>query len=99
MKAVLLCVLVPLCLGVSAYSQDRSLLDQYCVGCHNEKAKVAGLMLDKMDPAHVADQPEKWEKVVLKLRTGMMPPSGAKRPDRSTIDNFASALETALDRT
>ena len=39
-----------------------------------------------------------WEKVVRKIRTGMMPPSGARRPERSVLDGFASELETRLDQ-
>jgi hypothetical protein len=85
-----------------AYGQtgapDRALLDQYCVGCHNQKTKTADLMLDKVDVAKVGDSADTWEKVVLKLRTGMMPPAGARRPDQATINTFASRLETALDR-
>src|SRR5262245_9313197 len=95
-----LCVFVPLCLCVSLYAaaQDRGFLNQYCVTCHNERSKTAGLMLDKLDVERIGDNAETWERVVVKLRTGMMPPSGARRPDRSVIDAFASNLETALDR-
>ena len=84
--------------AAAAPAQDRTFLNQYCVTCHNERTKTAGLMLDKMDIEHVGDNPETWEKVVLKLRTGMMPPSGARRPDRSMIDAFTSTVEAALDR-
>src|SRR5262250_1948411 len=92
--------LVSLCLSdpLFAAGEDRSFLDQYCVTCHNERSKTAGLMLDKLDLEHIGDNAETWEKVVVKLRTGMMPPTGARRPDRSVIDAFASNLETALDR-
>jgi hypothetical protein len=87
---------------VAAYAQtpapDRAFLDQYCVGCHNEKAKIASLTLDKMDLGHVAVNAETWEKVVRKLKAGMMPPSGARRPDRATIDAFTASLEAELDR-
>src|SRR5215510_13645819 len=93
-----LCVFVSLCLCVSAYAQDRGFLNQYCITCHNERTKTAGLMLDKLDLERVGDNADSWEKVVVKLRTGMMPPSGVRRPDRSVIDAFASSLETALDR-
>ena len=95
-----LSVFVPLCLYVSLYAaaQDRGFLNQYCVTCHNERSKTAGLMLDKLDVERIGDNAETWERVVVKLRTGMMPPSGARRPDRSVIDAFASNLETALDR-
>ena len=44
--------------------------------CHNDRAKTAGLMLDKMDLDHVGEGAETWEKVVRKLRGGMMPPHG-----------------------
>jgi cytochrome c551/c552 len=98
-KAFLLAVpLVALALCVSAYAQDRTFLDQYCVTCHNERTKTAGLMLDKLDVGHAGDNAETWEKVVRKLRTGMMPPSGARRPERSAIDAFTSGLENTLDR-
>ena len=76
----------------------RKLLDQYCVTCHNQKAKTAGLMFDKMDIEHVADGAETWEKVIRKLRGGMMPPPGMPRPDKAAMDGFISYLETSLDR-
>src|SRR5215468_4391323 len=76
----------------------RALLDQYCVTCHNERAKTAGLMLDKMDVDHVADGAETWEKVVRKLRGGMMPPQGRPRPSNDDAYKLISYLETSLDR-
>src|ERR1700693_4586433 len=79
-------------------SPDQALLTQYCVGCHNEKLKTAGLMLDKLDLAHPGQDPEAWEKVVRKLRAGMMPPAGMPRPDRATLDTWTAKLETELDR-
>src|SRR2546428_333204 len=82
----------------SPISPDRAFLNQYCVTCHNEKAKVAGLMLEKLDIEHAGQNAEPWKKVFRKLRTGMMPPSGARRPDRATIDGFTSNLEAAIDR-
>src|SRR5207302_1974732 len=74
------------------------LLNQYCVTCHNQRAKTAGLMLDTMDFVHVDKDAATWEKVVRKIKTGMMPPSGARRPDRAVLDAFAAELETRLDR-
>ena len=76
----------------------RAVLDKYCVTCHNEKLKTAGLMLDTMDVAKVSDGAEVWEKAVRKLRSGAMPPPGMPRPDQATYDAFASYLETSLDR-
>src|SRR6516225_4342657 len=58
----------------------KALLDQYCVGCHNDKAKVANFSLQNADLSGVGDHPEKWEKVIRKLRAGMMPPPGMRRP-------------------
>jgi len=79
-------------------SPYRAVLNRYCVTCHNEKLKTAGLMLDKMDVDKVAEGAPAWEKVVRKLRSGAMPPAGAPRPDKFTYDSFATYLETALNR-
>ena len=76
----------------------RALLDQYCVTCHNERAKTAGLMLDKMDLAHIAESAETWEKVIRKLRGGMMPPTGRPRPANDEAYKLISWLEMSLDR-
>ena len=80
-------------------SRDRAWLDQYCVTCHSETQKVAGLMLDKIDPSKisVADA-EVWEIVLRRLRTGSMPPQGLPRPDDTALEGFVSSLEAALDR-
>jgi len=79
-------------------SAQRAVLDQYCVTCHNQKLKTAGLQLDKLDLAHVGDQAEAWEKVVRKLRAGMMPPSGLPRPAPAAYEALTVALENELDR-
>jgi mono/diheme cytochrome c family protein len=79
-------------------SSDQALMNQYCVGCHNEKARTAGLMLDKLDLAHPGQDPETWEKVVRKVRAGMMPPSGMPRPARAVLDYWVTNLESGLDR-
>src|ERR1700732_3891445 len=52
----------------------RAIIDQYCVPCHNQRLKTAGLMLDELDPEHVRADAEAWEKVLGKLRAGNMPP-------------------------
>ena len=83
----------------STVESVRPVLNRYCVGCHNERLRTAGLALDEMDPARVGDHPDAWEKVVRKLRTGAMPPAGRRRPDAATYETVASALENALDRT
>ena len=57
-----------------------SVVNKYCVSCHNERAKTAGLMLDNPARANIADPaatPDVWEKAIRKMRVGMMPPQGA----------------------
>ena len=76
----------------------RAALDRYCVACHNARTLTAGLALDRLDPAHVGDDAAVWEKVLRKLRTGMMPPSPRPRPDAATYGALVTYLETALDR-
>ena len=61
----------------------RALLDRYCVTCHNQRLRTAGLALDTLDPANVVQDPRSWEQVVRRLRAGTMPPAGLPRPDRS----------------
>jgi hypothetical protein len=85
-------------------SPQRALLNQYCVGCHNQRAKTAGqeaarkLTLDDLDVAKVSEHAEAWEMVVRKMRAGMMPPASARRPDKATYNGFITWLETELDR-
>ena len=82
-------------------SAPRALLDRYCVACHNDRTRQAGLTLQAIDAEHVgriAGEVEVWEKVVRKLRARAMPPPGRSRPAAGTYDAAASALETALDR-
>jgi hypothetical protein len=80
-----------------ARAQDRALVDRYCVACHNEKTRSGNLAIDDLDLAHPGNNAESWEKVVRKIRAGMMPPAGMPRPDRTTLDEFATKLEAALD--
>ena len=72
-------------------------MDRYCVTCHNGRVRAGGLLLDQMDVAQVGERPEIWEKVVRKLRAGMMPPLGARRPEKDALARFTSTLEIALD--
>src|SRR5215510_9375259 len=79
-------------------AEYRATLNRYCVTCHNERLKTAGLMLDRMDVANPPAGAEVWEKVIRKLRTSAMPPAGAPRPDKATYDSLATYLETSIDR-
>ena len=60
--------------ATSPAATQRALIDQYCISCHSDRTKTAGLSLKKTDIAHAADNAEVWEKVIRKLRAGMMPP-------------------------
>ena len=75
----------------------RVLFDTYCITCHNQRAKVAGLALDVVDVNDVARNADVFEKAVRKLRGGMMPPPGAKRPEQAVVDGVVGSLERALD--
>ena len=79
-------------------SEYRPTLNKYCVSCHNERLKSGGLALDTADLANVPDGSRVWEKVVRKLRAGLMPPQGMPRPDAETVHAFVSTLETTLDQ-
>ena len=72
---------------------QRTLVDQYCVVCHNAKLKTAGLLLDELELAHFGDHAEIGEKVVRKLRAGLMPPPGMRRPDAATMESLIGWME------
>ncbi|MDD9959324.1 MAG: DUF1592 domain-containing protein [Gammaproteobacteria bacterium] len=94
-------------------SPQRALLDQYCIACHNQaivnspavegesllftQLRGLGFTLDTENVDDVAENPEVWEKVVRKLRVGVMPPPDNPRPDIVTYKQFRSWLETELD--
>jgi mono/diheme cytochrome c family protein len=78
-------------------ARERQLVDQYCVTCHNARLKTAGLLLDQLDLARLGDHVDIGEKVVRKLRAGLMPPTGARRPDPATLESLIRGLENTLD--
>src|SRR5262245_17284795 len=81
-----------------AGSSQRAVLDKYCVTCHNARVKTGGLALDAVNPGNVGTDTEVWEKVVRKLRAGMMPPPGRPAPSADERRALVSSLETSLDR-
>jgi len=81
----------------STSTPEVRFVEQYCASCHNARARSGGLALDAMDPLKVDGTAGTWEKVVRKLRTGMMPPEGAPKPPATARDTFITALETRLD--
>ena len=98
----------------NSVSTQRELLDQYCISCHNQaivnsaaiegesllftQLRGLGLTLDTENVDNVSENPEVWEKVVRKLRVGLMPPPLNPRPDQDAYDAFRNWLETELDR-
>src|SRR5262245_52087266 len=81
-----------------AASDVQKTVSTYCVTCHNDKLKTGGLVLDRPELADVAAHADVWEKVIRKVRTGMMPPAGAPRPDADARAALLSSLVTTLDQ-
>src|SRR5262245_16520147 len=81
--------------AVSAAAADsrqaipRALLDQYCVGCHNQKLKTAGVALDRVDLSKVGGHADLLERVLRKVRSGEMPPANLPHPEALAAASFA----------
>ncbi|MFO0284124.1 MAG: DUF1592 domain-containing protein [Acidobacteriota bacterium] len=75
-------------------SAQDALVERYCLGCHNERVKTAGLSLEKLS---VAAHPGEWEKVARRLRARQMPPAGLPRPEESQYQQALEQLERRLD--
>src|SRR5207237_9099730 len=90
-RPMMLILLTLLTLGSSQAPPPAgsAVINQYCVTCHNQRAKTAGLMLDTMDFDHVEKDPATWEKVVRTLKTGLMPRSGPRRAARAALARVA----------
>jgi len=76
----------------------RAVIDKYCVTCHNEKTKAGGMTLADIDFNDIPANADIWEKVIRKVRVGMMPPQGLPHPEQATRDSLVSWLQTTLDR-
>jgi hypothetical protein len=77
---------------------SRAFLEKYCIACHNQKVRTAELALDVIDVTNPAANAEVWERVIMKLRAGSMPPPGNPRPEASIYHRVASSLEREIDR-
>ena len=75
----------------------RSLVNRYCLDCHNAAEATAGLQLETRDMGNLGAEAELWETVITKLRGAMMPPVGEPRPDDATYGEFREWLEDELD--
>src|SRR5262252_5864683 len=77
---------------------QTALVKQYCAGCHSERGKSGGLSLASFDATTAAQHADVAEKMIRKLRAGMMPPPGARRPDEAALSGLATALENRIDQ-
>jgi hypothetical protein len=75
----------------------RATVDKYCITCHNQRVKTGNLALDGAELSNVAAHAEVWEKVIRKVRAGMMPPAGVPRPDANARQALLTSLESTLD--
>jgi len=73
------------------------MLNTYCISCHNSRAKIGGLALDRLDLQAAADNAEIWEKALRKLRGHLMPPPGSPQPMQKDVDSFVGWMENTLD--
>src|SRR5579872_1829956 len=71
---------------------------QYCSGCHSDKLKTGGVSFEGITAATIAQDPERFEKAVRKLRGRVMPPPGARQPEGKAIDSLVAWLEDSLDK-
>ena len=76
---------------------QAEMVAQYCAGCHSDRAKAGGLSLQGWTPTAAETDRETAEKMIRKLRAGMMPPAGAKRPAETQLARLAAALESRMD--
>jgi mono/diheme cytochrome c family protein len=83
---------------VSNAATATQTVQQYCVTCHGERGKAGGLSLAGFDVSRAHEHPDTSEKMIQKLRAGMMPPAGARRPDEATIDALRRSLEARMDQ-
>src|SRR5215813_11727039 len=82
----------------AAIAPHKATIDQYCVTCHNQRTRTAGLALDTLDLGKLPDHADIWEKAIMKLRGNLMPPPNAKQPDAAAKQSLVTWLETTLDQ-
>ena len=78
----------------AATVDQRAVVDKYCLSCHNTRTNSAGLSLERTSVAGIESHPDVWEKVIRKVRAGMMPPPGMPAPDAESRRALVGWLET-----
>ena len=110
-KTIVLIGCMALVTAVPSYGQDvpttaastseslnpKALVDQYCVTCHSDRVRTANLSLENADFSELANNAELWERVILKLRAGAMPPSGVRRPPAREYEALRDWMENEID--
>ena len=87
----------PAAVAVAAEAPHHTLVSRYCLSCHNDRTRTAGLALQTINAQALGDNREAWEKVARKLRARQMPPAGGRRPDEAAYKAALTSLESALD--
>jgi Protein of unknown function (DUF1592)/Protein of unknown function (DUF1588)/Protein of unknown function (DUF1587)/Protein of unknown function (DUF1595)/Protein of unknown function (DUF1585) len=91
------CLGALLAVAVPATAQDsNSVISRTCTGCHNDRMRAGDLSLAGFDVGTAGQHSDVTEKVIRKLRAGLMPPPGVRRDD-AALAALASALETEAD--
>ena len=78
-------------------ADSNETIEQYCTRCHSEQRQRGGLVLEGFDVENASEHADIAERMIKKLRAGMMPPSGARRPEEVVLSDLADELETRLD--
>ena len=79
-------------------AEQTAVVKQYCSTCHSERGKAGGISLATFDAAKIEETGELTEKMIRKLRAGMMPPAGARRPEPAVIQAMVTSFESRMDK-
>ena len=83
---------------IGAVAETKTMVNQYCTGCHSQKAKMAGISLEGLDPLKPGENAAVWEKVLRKVNAGQMPPAGMPHANAAVTAAFTKSLGEELDR-
>ena len=72
-------------------------VQRYCVVCHNDQLLTGNQSFQGFDVDRAGEKAEQAEKMIRKLRAGMMPPPGMLRPAGDTLLQLAQTLENKVD--
>ena len=84
--------------GSSGSYEQTAFVKRYCASCHTGKQAGAGIELGRLAVAHPEQNAPTWERALVQLRAGMMPPAGAPRPTEAQQRAFIAFIETGIDK-